>query len=304
VRADRLRTAVVLSAAGLLLGGCSSDGPADAPSSAAEAPAAGSAADPSGGLPSTYVALGDSFTAAPYVPVTELAGGCFRSSGNYPRLVAEEIGADLVDVSCGGARTDDLVDRQSFAFTENTLPPQLKAVTEDAELVTVGIGGNDSDLFNTLVHECTRVSDRPGTSCEDLVTTRQGEVEESVAHIGRQVTRSLRLVQERAPDATVVLVGYPRLVDERSGCPRIPLTDADRRFLGQVESGLRDALAAAARRTGVEFVDMYAASRGHEICSGDPWVNGIRTDEDRALAFHPFAEGQRAVAERIVEILR
>ena len=292
----------------LLLGACSpgteTPGAGTVPDGPADGPAAGTPAAQPAELPSTYVALGDSFTSAPYVPVTDLADGCFRSSSNYPRLVAEEIGAALVDVSCGGARTDDLVERQSFAFTDNTMPPQLRAVTPAAELVTVGIGGNDSDLFNTLVHECTRVSDRPGTTCQDLVTSRQGEVDQAVSHIGRQVARSLRRVKERAPEATVVLVGYPRLVDETEGCRRMPLTPPDRRFLARVESSLRDAMAAAARRTAVEFVDMHEASRGHEICSDDPWVNGIRTDQKRALAFHPFAEGQRAVAERVVELLR
>lgn len=304
--ADRIRALTALALGTLLLGACSAgapDAPSTGPSDGGES-AAGAYAAPPTGLPTRYVALGDSFTAAPYVPVTGLAEGCFRSSGNYPNLVAREIGATLVDVSCGGARTDDLVGRQSFAFTDNTIPPQLSAVTPAAELVTLGIGGNDNDLFNTLVHECTRIAGRPGTTCEDLVTTRQGEVNRTVSHIGRRVTRALRLVRRTAPEATVVLVGYPRLVDKGDGCAEMPLTGRDRRFLAEVEAGLRKQMAAAARRTDAEFVDMHEASRGHEICSDDPWVNGIRTDENRALAFHPFAEQQQAVAERIVDLLR
>ena len=35
-----------------------------------------------------YVALGDSYTAAPFVPLTDVADGCFRSSNNYPNLIA------------------------------------------------------------------------------------------------------------------------------------------------------------------------------------------------------------------------
>lgn len=314
MRADRLRTAAALALGTLFLGACSSGSAAtDDPREADTSPVGPTPVDTTpddttqtsaADLPTTYVALGDSFTAAPYVPVTGLAEGCFRSSGNYPNLVAEEFGAALVDVSCAGARTDDLAQRQSFAFTDTTIPPQLASVARAAELVTLGIGGNDSDLFSTMVHKCTRVADRAGASCEDLVTTRPGEVDQLVSHTGRKVTRALRRVEKRAPDATVVLVGYPRLVDERVGCRLMPLTAGDRRFLARVESGLRDAMAAAARRTDVAFVDMHEASRGHEICSEDPWVNGIRTDEDRALAFHPFAKGQRAAAERIVDLLR
>ena len=43
---------------------------------------------------------------------------------------------------------------------------------------------------------------------------------------------------------------------------------------------------------------MHAVSTGHEVCSSDPWVNGSTTDESAALAFHPFAAGQEAVADR------
>ena len=44
---------------------------------------------------------------------------------------------------------------------------------------------------------------------------------------------------------------------------------------------------------------MYALSQGHEICSADPWVNGKVTDQTRALAYHPFAVEQRAVAAQV-----
>ena len=40
----------------------------------------------------SYVALGDSFTAAPGIPETDGSDGCLRSSHNYPSLVAEQLG--------------------------------------------------------------------------------------------------------------------------------------------------------------------------------------------------------------------
>jgi hypothetical protein len=48
---------------------------------------------------------------------------------------------------------------------------------------------------------------------------------------------------------------------------------------------------------------MYAASAGHDVCADEPWVNGRRTDRDRALAFHPFPEGQEAVAVELAAVL-
>ena len=63
----------------------------------------------------------------------------------------------------------------------------------------------------------------------------------------------------------------PRHAAPASGCPWRPATTPR---AGGSATGLDAALQRAARRTGTTFVDMYAASRGHDICSRDPWVNG------------------------------
>ena len=49
---------------------------------------------------------------------------------------------------------------------------------------------------------------------------------------------------------------------------------------------------------------MDAASRGHDICSSDPWVNGRVTKRGVALAYHPLLAGMRADAARVVAALR
>jgi hypothetical protein len=45
---------------------------------------------------------------------------------------------------------------------------------------------------------------------------------------------------------------------------------------------------------GVGWVDVYEASRGHDICSQTPWINGVTTDLTRANPLHPFPEEQAA----------
>ena len=250
-----------------------------------------------------YVALGDSYTAAPLVPVTDLADGCFRSDSNYPRLVAARLRADLTDVSCSGADTADVIRRPqhlSYGGEQERVPPQIRAVGARTDLVTVGIGGNDQGLFRTLVETCT---DAAGADCGDLVDERLGGVGAALTQVGRHVTRVLRTVARRAPKAEVLLVGYPRLVSEGRSCRALPADAPDREFLGGVEKRLAGTLAAAADRAGAGFVDMYSLSKGHEVCSKDPWVNGRTTDQRRAVAFHPFAEGQDAVADAVMSLL-
>jgi lysophospholipase L1-like esterase len=249
---------------------------------------------------SSYVALGDSFTAAPFVPSTDLAEGCFRSDGNYPALIADRLQpARFVDVSCSAATTEDLTSPQATAGGRGRVPPQLRAVTADTDLVTLGIGANDEDLFARLVALCAGPS--ADASCDDdlVVQTRQ-----VLRRTSDRVADALERLERRAPDATVVLIGYPRLVDADRPCARIPVPPESLPDLAAVEAELDRSLDRAAQHAGAAYVDMHALSRGHEICSSDPWVNGRRTDEQAALAYHPFAAGQGAVAERVLGVLR
>ena len=252
-----------------------------------------------------YVALGDSFTAAPLVPTTDIAGGCFRSDGNYPALVAERLDIDaLVDVSCSGAKTDDLTGRQR-TVRDASVPPQLRVLNRRTDLVTLGIGGNDFDLFHTLVATCSRLRSREpaGSPCAEELDARGVDLVAETDKISRRVEAAVRKIQERAPEARVLNDGYLRLTPSDGRCAALPFANGDYAFGERVSRALNDSLARAARRTDVEFVDMYARSEGHDVCSEDPWVNGIRTVEGEALAFHPFAEGMDAVAAEVVERL-
>jgi lysophospholipase L1-like esterase len=297
---------VGLVAAVLLLAGCTNGATPDTvddPNRAASTPPTTAEA------PSyqRYVALGDSFTAAPYVPTTDLAEGCLRSTGNYPALVAERLAIPtLVDVSCSGADTRDLV-RPQNTFRDATVPPQLDAVTADTDLVTLGIGGNDFDLFVTLLQTCIQLGagEPTGRPCTDYLDANGTDLRDQISRITRRVAAALDRIQRRAPEAEVLLVGYPRIVPTDRTCPRLlPLADGDYLLAARVSKSLDRALTRAARQAGVELVDMYRASRGHDVCSDDPWVNGQVTDQAAALAFHPFAAGMDAVADRVVARLR
>lgn len=251
-----------------------------------------------------YVALGDSFTAAPLVPDTDLADGCFRSDGNYPALVAERLAVEeLVDVSCSGAATRDLEARQR-TVRDATVPPQLRALSPDADLVTLGIGGNDLGVFHTLV-TCSRLRHRDpaGSPCATSLAGRGVDLVARARAVGPRVERALGLVRRRAPGATVVLVGYPRLVPDEGHCRDLPFAAGDYDFAVRVSRTLNAALARAARRTDVGFVDLHRASAGHDICAEQAWVNGRRTVRGVALAYHPVADGMEAAADEVVDLL-
>jgi hypothetical protein len=73
---------------------------------------------------SRYVALGDSYTAGPLVPLQRLDPvGCLRSTANYPAQLAARLRIrSFTDVSCSGADTSDMTIAQDVAFGPN--PPQ------------------------------------------------------------------------------------------------------------------------------------------------------------------------------------
>ncbi|MGH3317361.1 MAG: GDSL-type esterase/lipase family protein, partial [Nocardioidaceae bacterium] len=110
-----------------------------------------------------YVALGDSFTSGPLVPQTLAAFGCFRSTRNYPALLAGALDVRrFTDVSCAGADTTDMRSPQPTGFA--AVPAQLSALSARTDLVTIGIGGNDFGLFGRLASTCPqlRASDPGG----------------------------------------------------------------------------------------------------------------------------------------------
>jgi lysophospholipase L1-like esterase len=253
---------------------------------------------------SSYVALGDSYTAGPLVPTTDLANGCLRSDHNYPSLLAKRLRLPhFTDVSCSGATTGDITHRQN-TYREAYVPPQLRAVREDTDLVTVGIGGNDYGLFATLAQTCTRLraTDPTGSPCTASLAGGQS-LTQTTRRIGDHVERVLREVRQTAPRATVVLVGYLRVVPDHGRCPQLPLATGDYALGRRITKELDAALARAAARAQVGYLDAYALSAGHDVCADRPWVNGGRTDRQRAAAFHPLGSGMRAVADRLVTML-
>jgi hypothetical protein len=249
-----------------------------------------------------YVALGDSFAAAPLVPVTDVANGCFRSTGNYPTRVAHALGAELEDRSCGGATTRDL-HRAQFPG----VPPQLSALDRRTDVVTFGLGGNDDRVFGRLTEYCPRLRDRDpgGAPCRQAMSGRDGdELLSAIRRTRPRLVRSLQEVQRRAPRAELLVVGYPQMVDPRNACDRLPLATGDYAYAYAVNRALDQNLRRAAARVGARFVDVWSASAGHDICARQPWINGATAVRDRAAAYHPFAVEQQAVSRLVLRRLR
>ena len=295
-RTSRLVPLVVAGLCGVLwaVSACSPTNADEPPaSSTPSSEDASSTAQP----PLKYVALGDSFVSAPLVPVTDVANGCFRSSGNYPSLVARELGAELDDRSCGGAR---IIHLRKSEFPD--VPAQLTAVKPGVDVVSIGIGGNDEDVFDGLTKRCPalRSKDPDGAPCMAAMRSGGDVLLRALERTRKRLTAALGEVRRRAPEARILVVGYPQIVSADNACDLLPLARGDYAYAEKVNLALTEALRSAAKATRSTYVDVWAASQGHDVCSEDPWFNGSVNDQKRAAAYHPFAEEQAAVADLVV----
>lgn len=249
-----------------------------------------------------YVALGDSYTSAPFVPIPDLLSlGCARSYSNYPKMVAGALGIyNFTDVSCGGADTTNMLNPQSTVL--GTARPQFDALTPRTDLVTVGIGGNDFGVFGSIIGTCPglRASDPTGAPCKAHFTV--DGVDTLKAKIAQTQTRIATVVQgikQRSPQATIMLVGYPKIAPEHGTCPDIlPFADGDYGYLYSIEQALNAAVSNAAAANGATYVDTFGPSTGHDACAADgvAWIQGKDLNLLRAANYHPRYEGQAGVA--------
>jgi hypothetical protein len=314
-RPRRLLTGLATLVVAAALASCSDD--TSEPSSASPAPSPTVSSSPSGSVSASpseasgpritidggYVALGDSYTAAPGVPTTEQQTGCLRSDHNYPSLVAQSLDAASVDdVSCSGASTLSLVGAQQTATSVR--PAQFEALGEDTALVTIGMGGNDLDLFQTLVATCAFVaqSDPEGAPCQAQLSAGGTDLmADKISQIGQRMTSAVAGVSDRAPNARVLVVGYPQPVPAQGTCPELPLAAGDYAYARQAIVALDQQLESAAQAAGATYVDVLSASKGHDVCAGDQaWIQGAQSVEGEAIALHPLAVEQAAVAELVL----
>lgn len=260
--------------------------------------------------PIRYVALGDSFTSAPFVPDVVNADGCFRSTNNYPALVGRTLpSTEVVDVSCSAADTTHMSTSQ-VTTSGTEVAPQFDALTPETDLVTLGIGGNDFEVYGTMISVCPTLRDRAprGAPCRDeMQADGKDALLSDIERTGRRVTEVVGQIRERSPQARILLVNYPRLTPpegpSQRRCDALPLARGDYEYADTIGTRMDQMLRDVAEETDAELVDLWTASEGHDICSDDPWVNGSETDFSRALEYHPFAEGQQAAADLVLEAL-
>jgi hypothetical protein len=246
-----------------------------------------------------YVSIGDSYTSGPgiepYSPTAPAA--CGQSERNYPHLVAKALNLSLTDVSCGGATTADETESQFEGQ-----PPQDDALNESTEVVTVSMGGNDNDLFASLLAGCTQfdvIENLPGKApCKEHL---EGFVNSTFASDKAPEEASLRHIKELAPHAKVFFVGYPEITPQHGTCEVFPWREGDLRwFHNGVQKVGNSMLMTGAKTNGAIFVNTFRPSAGHNACEpiGTRWIEPL-TESLTGVLVHPNALGEEADARDV-----
>ena len=265
---------------------------------------------PTGG----YVALGDSYAsgvgAPPYAKGTnvqmENGNKCKRATAAYAHQVADKTGKTLDFGACSGAWTKHFYE----ARTPWKEPAQLDHLDASTGLVTFSIGGNDAG-FAKILSECATQPPFSNCSSDKEVTDPVDSTIDALAGKGKQAgvynyDTIMTDIATRAPNATVVAVGYPRMFTRQGGKGGpVPgrcqgLAKVDQRWINARTNELNTALRAAAQRHGYQFTDPSGSFAGHELCGKQTsWFQGL-IDDGR---FHPNAAGHKAMAPSIMNTL-
>jgi lysophospholipase L1-like esterase len=251
-----------------------------------------------------YVALGDSYTAGPVIPVQVPIFGCLKSNNNFPNLATRELGLSLRDASCSGAETEDMTNPQNVD-PDGPNPPQFDRLTAATNIVTLQIGGNDIG-FSSIAQDCFSESNQ-GTPCQDrYVVNGRDEISERIQATAPLVAAVLQGIKDRSPSARILVVNYAAILPHSGpGCyPQMPITDGDVPYVRAKQVELNSMLATEGAAAGAELIDWYAASVGHDACQPPVirWVEPV-VPVNAAAPIHPNLGGMQGASNLLVAAL-
>jgi lysophospholipase L1-like esterase len=253
-----LRRLITGAATAVLMIGVSLSGPATASAQATS---------------DVYVALGDSYSSGVGAGNYDSgSGNCRRSYNAYPELwAAANSPAAFHFTACSGARTQDVINNQ------------LGPLNASTTLVSISIGGNDAGFADTM-QTCVLQST---SACLTRVAQANAYITNTLP---ARLDATYRAIRDRAPNAHVVVLGYPRMYQLNGGC-WFGISEQARAAINGASDNLSTVTANAVADHGFSYGDVRGAFTGHEICSSDSWLHSLSLFPIEN-SYHPKAAGQ------------
>lgn len=267
-----------------------------------------------------YVIMGDSYASGTggdtdklpgasnpnaYDPATRTATNrCFRTNNAYGPQVAHALGLSSKFVACSGATIPQVL---SGMFNE---PSQTSHLSASTQYITLQAGGNDAGFVDVL--QCIVIEANCG-SAHAKFQQAYGVVNNSLPGLYDNL---LSQVKSAAPNARIVLVGYPLILPEQSW-QEMYMNASEKAAARQLRDGINAAMRAAANRHGATYVDPFApgspflkANIGPGIQGPQSVIWGIRAQLDPVdvvgigSSYHPTRKGQDYLAQLVKPALQ
>lgn len=206
---------------------------------------------------------------------------------------------DFHFLACSGAETENLLPYHTVTGTppvngagengrigQNGMVSQLDAglLDENTTLVTLSIGGNDL-RFSGIISGCAGsvFLNVPAAYCDnvrldgDTEGVRSATTARLATELPTSLTAVLTAIRDRAPNATVLLIGYPTLFETGSAC--VTISPVNQGWLNNVASEIQDVMEDAANAADspsarVIAVDPQTTFAGKSLCTGGS-ISGI-----------------------------
>ena len=272
-----------------------------------------------------YVSMGDSFSSGVgtnKTPPSRETNPCYRTQHAFGnRLFLEML--DWVPhpsqpsfpptfrfTACGGARSRHVFEKNQAAEqwpTEELSQeefrhwspqyPQIEYLDDSVDLVTVTVGGNDLG-FTSIVKYCAIVA-----NCHEKfrATTSNGvdPNKTNIEGLYRRLFETYRAIIDRAPNATVYVIGYPTLFSDwselaKETCFLYRFLETDEvPYLQELNRLLNQTIRAASEDAGVYFVDIANSASGKQYrgaCS-HPGISGGFINDPDVIGALPISDG-------------
>ncbi|AZA13892.1 SGNH/GDSL hydrolase family protein [Corynebacterium choanae] len=253
--------------------------------------------------------FGDSMTGGTGFPVYTDSRGCMHSRTSWPAKLDAQLGGDaVVDASCWGSGINSglgipFADQVRYAEQLGSLGPN----TTD---IVIQLGFNDawSGGQSTLLHTAATCITSPALCGEAGVA--QGRVINPADITAERMTAGLKPVVDYlryyAPQATIHLMGYPAMVTPNDDVLCVSIFGAPTKVIGapvfgQAFRNLQTAAERSAATLNLDFIDLQAATVGHESCSAEPWIYGAADPKAGigGAVQHPNEQGNAVAADLV-----
>ena len=234
-----------------------------------------------------------------------------RSGVNYAHLVADRIGAQLTDLSVSGATLLNLLNEPQSMLGLHTFPPQVSELPADTDVVLVLGGGNDVGYVLTVMRESVVATYSVPRWILGAAQWATGGGDQKpdwpdVNGLAARYGTVLDAIHTRAPKAQVVVVEYLTIFGPDDNASGIAFEAGRVEHHREVAAVVQQATVKAVqgRQEWCTRIPAASLSEEHGVGSPEPWVAGLDLLRLwKFSAWHPNAEGHKAVAEMIYQTL-